>query len=126
MNIFFSWSKKKSRDLAIVTKNFIEGLFRSDIKIWISSEDIDYGAMAMVDINKALKDSDMCIAFIVEENLSSPWIMFETGAIAGRMHLEKNHTIENTVVYMYNIIRFRRRKMEKINLKDISNNIFFS
>ncbi len=98
MNIFFSWSKKKSRDLAIVTKNFIEGLFRSDIKIWISSEDIDYGAMAMVDINKALKDSDMCIAFIVEENLSSPWIMFETGAIAGRMHLEKNHTIENTVV----------------------------
>ena len=47
MNIFFSWSKKKSRDLAMVTKNFIEGLFRSDIKIWISSEDIDYGAIPL-------------------------------------------------------------------------------
>ena len=65
MNIFFSWSKKKSRDLAMVTKNFIEGLFRSDIKIWISSEDIDYGAMAMVDINKALNSVSFLLVKIV-------------------------------------------------------------
>ena len=98
MNIFFSWSKKKSRDLAIATKTFIEGMFRNDIKIWISSENIDYGSMAMVDINKALKNSEMCIAFIVEENLSSPWIMYETGAIAGRKYFENEHEIAKAVV----------------------------
>lgn len=98
MKIFLSWSKLKSKELAMVTKDFLEGMFRGTITVWMSSESIAYGSMSMLDINKALKDSEKCITFITEENVNSPWIMYEAGAIAGKNYLESESDIGDAVV----------------------------
>lgn len=98
MKVFLSWSKPKSKELATATKEFLEGLFRGTITVWMSSESISYGSMSILDINVALKGSEKCIAFITEENINSPWIMYEVGSIAGKQYLESEMNIGNAVV----------------------------
>lgn len=97
MTIFLSWSKPKSREIAFETKKFLEGLFRNQVKIWMSSESIPFGSMSMLDINSALKSSDKCITFITEENFNNPWLMYEAGAVASRNYLE-NQKNEDAVI----------------------------
>ena len=84
MNIFLSWSKSKSQEIALAIKSFLNGLFRDEIKVWMSSESISYGSTSIPEINKALINSDKCIAIITSDNILSPWIMYETGAVLAR------------------------------------------
>lgn len=84
MNIFLSWSKSKSQEIALAIKSFLNGLFRDEINVWMSSESISYGSTSIPEINKALINSDKCIAIITSDNILSPWIMYETGAVLAR------------------------------------------
>ena len=103
MTIFLSWSKTKSKELANAI--FLEGMFRDQIKIWMSSESISFGAMSMLDINEALKNSDKCIAFITEENINAPWIMYETGAVASKNYLkDKNENVDAVIPIVFDDI----------------------
>lgn len=105
MTIFLSWSKTKSKELANAMKIFLEGMFRDQIKIWMSSESISFGAMSMLDINEALKNSDKCIAFITEENINAPWIMYETGAVASKNYLkDKNENVDAVIPIVFDDI----------------------
>lgn len=54
----------------------------SDISSWYSEDDIPKGGDGIARIFGALKECSYCIACITEENVDSPWIHFETGAIA--------------------------------------------
>ncbi len=98
MNIFLSWSKPKSKEIAFEMKTFLEGLFRNQVTIWMSTESISFGSMSMLDINRALKSSDICIALITEENVTAPWIMYETGAIASNNFSEKSGKSKDAVI----------------------------
>lgn len=97
MKIFLSWSKEKSKKLAEATKNFLQGMFRDSVSFWISSDSISYGSRHLIDINQALKECDKCIAFLTKDNYNSPWIMYETGAIAGKNDFNATYE-KNTIV----------------------------
>lgn len=96
MQIFLSWSKPKSREIALAIKRFLLGLFRNDIIIWMSSESIKFGTFSMPKIAKALRESDKCISVITESNYESPWILYEAGAIAG--HKDSLEVSEKSIV----------------------------
>ena len=98
MQIFISWSKDKSKELALAIKDFLEGLFHNSIKIWMSDQSIDYGAMFTVKINDALKASHKCIAILTNDNYHSPWIMYEIGAVAGRNYSECEDKTNNAII----------------------------
>lgn len=83
MQIFLSWSKPKSKEIAIEMRRFLLGLFKNDITIWMSSESIKFGTYSLPTIANALRDSDKCISIITQSNYESPWILYEAGAIAG-------------------------------------------
>ena len=51
-------------------------------KPWISTRDIDKGAIWFSEISDQLKDTAAGIVCLTQENKNKPWILFETGALA--------------------------------------------
>ncbi len=84
MKIFFSWSGQLSKKIAKILKPWIEeDIFPSEnIDVFISDEDIQYGAEWYQDVKRNLIECDLAIIFLTPENMNAPWLNFEAGAIA--------------------------------------------
>lgn len=80
MKIFISWSGEKSKEIAEFLKNWIEQIIQV-AEPWISV-DIDKGKRWNNEISESLEHSKVGIFCITKENLNSPWILFEAGAIS--------------------------------------------
>src|SRR5689334_2719880 len=81
MNIFLSWSGKRSLHVATALRTWIPMLIQG-AKPWMSSEDIEAGARWNQQIADQLRDSNFAIIVLTAENLEKPWLMFEAGACA--------------------------------------------
>lgn len=80
MKIFISWSGNKSKDVAIYLKSWIEQIIQA-AEPWVSV-DIDKGKKWNSEIVKELAESRVGIICITRDNLDSPWILFEAGALS--------------------------------------------
>jgi hypothetical protein len=80
MKIFISWSGDKSKEIAEFLKNWIEQIIQA-AEPWISV-DIEKGKRWNSEISDKLENSKVGIFCITKENLNSPWILFEAGAIS--------------------------------------------
>jgi hypothetical protein len=49
---------------------------------WLSTRDIDRGALWFSEIHDQLKDTSVGIVCLTQENKNRPWILFEAGALA--------------------------------------------
>jgi hypothetical protein len=81
MNVFLSWSGSTSHKVAIIFRDWLPNVIQS-IKPYVSSEDIDKGARWSTDIAKELENASYGIICLTKENISSPWINFEAGALS--------------------------------------------
>ena len=82
MKIFISWSKNKSRLLAVETKNFILKVLENKIDIFFSP-DMYKGTAVDNEIHNNLLESDRCIVCITSDNFKNPWLMYEAGVVYG-------------------------------------------
>jgi hypothetical protein len=80
-NIFISWSGPRSRHVAEALKDWLPTLLQS-AKPWMSESDIEKGTRGLEEIGKALAGIKIGISCLTPENLSSPWILYEAGALA--------------------------------------------
>lgn len=81
MKIFISWSGERSRKIAELFNEWIQCVIQA-AKPWISSHDIERGALWYTEISKTLADSRFGILCLTPENKTEPWILFEAGALA--------------------------------------------
>jgi len=81
MKIFISWSGKRSHAVAVVMSSWLKCVIQA-LKPWISSKDIERGALWFQEINNQLQDTEIGIICITQENKNSPWLLFEAGALA--------------------------------------------
>jgi hypothetical protein len=81
MKIFLSWSGELSHKIACAYRDWLPSVLQH-VKPYVSSEDIDKGARWSTDIAKELEASTYGIMCITSENLLSPWINFEAGALS--------------------------------------------
>ncbi|MNS30166.1 TIR domain protein [compost metagenome] len=81
MDIFISWSKELSKDLAQVLSNWFPMVIQA-VKPYFSPNDIEKGAKWNADISNGLKNCKVGIICVTHENQNSPWIMFEAGALS--------------------------------------------
>jgi len=81
MKVFISWSGDRSKQLAEVIHWWLQHVLQFT-KPFFSPEDIGKGRRWTNEISKELGESKIGIIAMTEENLTSPWIMFEAGAIA--------------------------------------------
>lgn len=81
MKVFLSWSGRRSEKVAILLRDWLSCVIQST-RPWISSRDIDRGALWFTEINDQLKETSVGIVCLTHENKEKPWILFEAGALA--------------------------------------------
>lgn len=81
MKVFISWSGARSRAVAELLNDWIKCVIQAT-RPWISTRDIDRGALWFSEISDQLKDTSVGIVCLTQENKDKPWILFESGALA--------------------------------------------
>jgi predicted nucleotide-binding protein len=84
MKVFLSWSGDRSRQLATALRDWLPGVLQS-VEPWLSAEDTPLGSRWASDIARVLQDVDVGILCLTPENLNSPWLLYEAGALSKRL-----------------------------------------
>lgn len=81
VKVFISWSGQRSKVVAEMFSDWLKCVIQAS-QPWISTRDIDRGAIWFSEINDKLKDVSVGVVCLTQENKNRPWILFETGALA--------------------------------------------
>lgn len=81
MKIFISWSGERSRQVAELIDEWLQCVIQA-VTPWMSSKDIDRGALWFSEITDQLANTGIGIICLTKENKIKPWILFEAGALA--------------------------------------------
>ncbi len=81
LNVFISWSGEKSKLVAELLDDWLQCVLQA-IDPWMSSKDIDRGALWFSEISNQLEHTSLGIICLTQENKTKPWILFEAGALA--------------------------------------------
>jgi hypothetical protein len=81
MHVFISWSGELSRQLAQAIHLWLKDTLQF-VRPFFTPDDIGKGRKWATEISKQLANSKVCIIVLTRDNLNSPWIMFEAGAIS--------------------------------------------
>lgn len=81
MKVFFSWSGARSRAAAELLRDWTKCVIQAS-EPWISTRDIDRGALWFSEINSGLANTSVGIICLTQANKNKPWILFEAGALA--------------------------------------------
>ncbi len=84
MKIFISWSGQLSKELGEVFSNWVPAVLQY-VKPYFTPDDVEKGAKWSSEISRELQESQVGIIVLTRENLLSPWIMFEAGALSKQM-----------------------------------------
>jgi hypothetical protein len=83
MKVFIGWSGTESHRVARELRSWLPTVL-DWVEPFLSSEDIDKGALWVEEIVTELKRSRFGIICVTEDNLEKPWLNFEAGALALR------------------------------------------
>ncbi|WP_269618334.1 TIR domain-containing protein [Zhongshania sp. BJYM1] len=81
MDVFISWSGKRSKEIAEVIREWIPCVIQA-VKPYFTPEDINKGQRWGSEISSKLESSKIGIIILTPSNLAAPWLMFEAGAIS--------------------------------------------
>ncbi|MCU0093711.1 toll/interleukin-1 receptor domain-containing protein [Pseudomonas koreensis] len=84
MKVFISWSGETSRRVGDALRNWLPMLIQS-ITPYYTPSDIEKGTRWSSDIAGELDASMAGLFCVTRENLTSPWLMFEAGAISKKV-----------------------------------------
>jgi TIR domain len=88
MKVFISWSGERSQALAELLRNWLP-LVLHYTDPWLSQADIEAGQRWAEQVAKELDGCNFGILCITKENVGSPWVLFEAGALAKSMQESK-------------------------------------
>lgn len=81
MQLFLSWSGERSKALAAAIRDWIP-LMLQPVAPWFSPEDIDKGSRWLAELSQQLDKQGLAIVCVTAENMFSPWLLFEAGALS--------------------------------------------
>lgn len=88
MKVFISWSGAASQELAFALRDWLPYVVQA-IEPWVSQEDIAKGSVWFSSIRTELSTSAFGLCCLTPENLKSPWMAFETGALVASQGIGK-------------------------------------
>lgn len=121
MKVFLSWSGERSKALALALREWLP-LVLHYVEPWTSQSDIDAGERWANKIAKELEASTFGIIAITRENTTSPWILFESGALARSM--EEGRVIPLLLDLDFKEItgplaQFQAKKVEQAGIREV-------
>lgn len=84
MQVFISWSGPRSERVAKALNDFLP-LVAQSVRPWFSRDDIAPGERWASNIEYAIQQSDFGVVCLTPENVTSPWIQHEMGALASSL-----------------------------------------
>lgn len=81
MKVFLSWSGARSRAIAEALREWLPNVIQA-VEPWMSAEDVDKGLRWSSEIAVQLEGTRFGIICLTPDNLESPWILFEAGALS--------------------------------------------
>ncbi len=121
MKIFISWSGERSHLLAKALYDWLP-LVLHYVKPWLSEADVAAGERWAQLVATEIESSNFGIIIVTPENLGSPWILFEAGALAKSMQGSK------VIPLVFNIefsdisgplAQFQAKKVERTGLLEV-------
>lgn len=91
MKVFISWSGERSRQVAELLHTWIQCVIQA-VEPWVSSSDIDRGALWFTQITNELSSTTHGIICLTGDNKDKPWILFEAGALAKGLNSSRIYT----------------------------------
>lgn len=88
LKLFLGWSGDVSHNVALTLRDWLPKVIQA-VKPYVSSEDIAKGARWASEIAKELQTTSYGIICVTKENVHSPWINFEAGALS--REIEKSY-----------------------------------
>jgi hypothetical protein len=83
MDVLVSWSGQQSRQVGSALYEWLKEVIPG-INPWISTVDIAIGTSWFESLMTQLDSTSLCVICMTPENVRSPWLYFEAGAIAGK------------------------------------------
>ena len=80
MKVFMSWSGERSKALAVAFREWLP-LVLHYVEPWLSEADIEAGERWAQSVATELAASNFGIICVTSENITSPWVLFEAGAL---------------------------------------------
>jgi hypothetical protein len=84
VKVFISWSGERSHALGDALHDWIP-LVLHYVEPWLSQADIEAGQRWAEQVAKELEASNFGVICVTRENVGSPWVLFEAGALAKSM-----------------------------------------
>lgn len=81
MKVFISWSGERSRQVAEALRVWLPRVMQA-VRPWMSDADISAGSRWLAEVSSVLDETSIGIICVTQENLSSPWLHFEAGALS--------------------------------------------
>ena len=81
MKVFISWSGERSKAVASSLSRWLADVF-TDVEPWMSAHNIDAGQRWGHELGEQLGSTNFGILCLTSENLESPWLLFEAGALS--------------------------------------------
>ena len=78
MSVFICWSHTRSHKIALAVETLLKGMH---VPVFVSDH-IEKGATWFGSIQEKLNKAEIGIVCLTSENLESPWLHFESGALA--------------------------------------------
>lgn len=119
--VFISWSGEKSQKIAEELRTWIPSVLQF-AQPYFTPRDIEKGTKWNSEISKKLSESSVGIICLTKDNLQSPWILFEAGALSKDINESRVCTllcgIENTDV-TGPLTTFQSTSFEKSDVRDL-------
>jgi len=81
LRVFLSWSLPRSGAVAQAFRDWLPSVLQN-VRPYYTPDDIGKGSRWASEVRSELEESDFGLIFLTPENLSSPWILFEAGALS--------------------------------------------
>lgn len=124
--IFISWSKESTKKIAIFFKDIIKSML--NLNAYMSEVDIELGSNWFQNLREKLSTSEVALVIITKENINSPWLLFEVGAIWRNKGVDKDSIILTVLVDIDELppkhplshlqgVKFNKNGIEKVMIK---------
>ena len=125
MKVFISWSGERSQALAQALRGWIP-LVLHYVEPWLSEADIEAGERWAEAVAKELESSNFGVICVTRENVGSPWVLFEAGALAKSM--SGSRVIPLLLDLEFRDItgplaQFQAKKLEKAGMSEVIHSI---
>ena len=92
MKVFLSWSGSTSKLVANELNNWLKYIF-PDVELWMSASSIEAGAKWAELLDEQLQDTSFGIICLLPENVKSPWLLFEAGALSKSLNSSNSRVV---------------------------------